>query len=122
MGLQVNAGNPSPTPTPTPAPANNNNKLGNLANSIAGLHKDVFGFQALDSAQDTSGAVLPVTAETGVSGQDINAAGTSELSSTPGSCASYAGISKLARRLQILNVSKEYIRCRRRHAWQVVPL
>ena len=104
MCVQVNAGNPSPTPTPTPAANNNNNKLGNLVDSITGLHKDVFGFQALDSTQDTSGAVLPVTAETGVAGQDINAAAAGALSPSPGSSdhfASSAGVTSLARRPRI---------------------
>lgn len=81
--IQVNAGNPAPTPAPTPATPANNNKLGNIVGSIAGLHKDVFGFQALDASQDTSGAVLQVTAETGVAGTDINAAGQRTASSLP---------------------------------------
>ncbi|CAL5230081.1 g13538 [Coccomyxa viridis] len=73
--VTVNAAIPTPTPSPTtPTPAAPANKLGNIVDSIAGLHKDVFGFQALDASQDTSGAVLPVTAETGVAGTDINSA------------------------------------------------
>ena len=79
--MQVNAGNPPPAPTPA-APANNN-KLGDIVGSIEGLHKDVFGFQALDASQDTSGAVLQVTAETGVAGTDITAAGPRTASSFP---------------------------------------
>ena len=87
MRFQVNAAIPTPTPSPTPpTPAAPANKLGDIVGSIAGLHKDVFGFQALDDSQDTSGAVLPVTAETGVAGTDINSAPQGNASSIPWSC------------------------------------
>lgn len=84
---QVNAGNPTPAPTPaatpaatpTPSSAPTPNKVNGLLGGIDTLHKDVFGFQALDPSTDTSGVVLPVSASVGVQGQDINSAGAGDL-------------------------------------------
>ena len=77
----MNAGIPAPTPTPTtpastPAPTPTSKAQG-IVDGLSQLHKNVFGFQALDATVDTN-AVLPVTAEIGVMGTAVNDAAVRE--------------------------------------------
>ena len=69
--MQVNAGAAAP---------GKEAKVNGLLNSLNKFHKDVFGFQSLDTSGDSgsSGSVLPVTAETGTQGQTVTSAPTGE--------------------------------------------
>ena len=53
-------------------------KVAGLLNGLNNLHKNVFGFQSLDTSGDSgsSGSVLAVTAETGTQGQTVTSAPT----------------------------------------------
>ena len=70
--MQVNAGAAAP---------GKEAKVSGLLNGLNNIHKDVFGFQSLDTSGDSSssGSVLSVTAETGTQGQTVTRAPTGKL-------------------------------------------